>query len=781
MVKVYIRWVIRWRWFVVIASILAVVGAGSGGQFLLFNNDYRIFFSEENPQLKAFDVLQKTYTKSDNVLFVLAPANKQVFSREMLSTVEKLTDKAWKIPYSTRVDSITNFQHSYAVEDNLIVGDLVKNSDQLSANDLQRIESIALREPLLVNLLVSPNAQVTGVNVSIQLPEKGANDAVREIAAYVRQLAAEITAENPGLEIHLTGMLMMNNAFPESSEYDIKLLVPIMFGTIIILAGIMLKTVSGVIATLLVIVFSIFSAMGLAGWLGIALSSTSLAAPNIILTLAVADCIHILSNFLKAMRDGEAKDEALTESLRINFQPVFLATLTTTIGFLSLNFSDAPPFHDLGNITALGIITAFLLSITFLPAVVAILPIRVRQDRDLTSRSIERLGQFVIRKKRSLLLGMSALVVALVACIPANELNDEYIKYFGESLSFRRDTDFAMENLTGIYYIDYSLRSKGSGAVTEPAFLANVDAFASWYRKQPEVLHVNSITDTFKRLNRNMNGDDSSWYRLPEESDRAAQYLLLYELSLPYGLDLNDRINIDKSATRLTATLKNLSSREVLALEERAQDWLKNNAPLSMHVPGSGPTIMFAHIGQRNIESMLIGTTIALVLISFILIFAFRSFKLGLISLVPNLVPVGMAFGLWGLVVGRVGLALSVVAAMTLGIVVDDTVHFLSKYRRARNEKNMTSEQAILYSFNTVGTALCVTSVVLIAGFSVLAFSSFEINSGMGMLTAIAIGFALIADLLLLPPLLMKIERKNHETETTRLNSTTLKLSRDSS
>jgi predicted RND superfamily exporter protein len=168
---------------------------------------------------------------------------------------------------------------------------------------------------------------------------------------------------------------------------------------------------------------------------------------------------------------------------------------------------------------------------------------------------------------------------------------------------------------------------------------------------------------------------------------------------------------------------------------------------------------MFAYIGQRNIRSMLTGTTVALVLISLVLVVALRSLKIGLVSMVPNLAPAAMAFGLWGMLVGQVGLGLSVVTGMTLGIVVDDTVHFLSKYLRARREQNLDSADAVRYAFSTVGMALWVTSLVLVAGFMVLSQSSFKMNSEMGLLTAVTISFALLADFLFLPPLLMRIDK----------------------
>ena len=336
----------------------------------------------------------------------------------------------------------------------------------------------------------------------------------------------------------------------------------------------------------------------------------------------------------------------------------------------------------------------------------------------------------------------------------------EFVKYFSENVPFRVDTDFVVEHLTGIYMLEYSLPAKGEGEITSPEYLRMVDEFANWLRQQPEVLHVNTFTDIMKRLNKNLHGDDPAWYRLPDNRGLSAQYLLLYEFSLPFGLDLNNQINVKKSATRITITLRSISSEELLALQERARNWLQEHAPDYMHVEGASPTLMFAHIGHRNIRAMLEGTVVALVLISLILTIFLRSVRIGLLSLIPNLAPIGMGFGLWALFVGEVGLALSVVGGMTIGIVVDDTVHFLSKYLRARREQGLSPEDAVRYAFHTVGTALWVTTLVLMLGFGVLALSDFKLNAGMGLLTAITIGLALLADFFFLPPLLMQFGEK---------------------
>jgi predicted RND superfamily exporter protein len=759
----YAQWVVHHPWIVIFISIILVMAAASGGRFLSFTTDYRVFFSKDNPQLNAFEALEATYTKNDNVMFIITPKDGNAFNKETLEAVSVLTEKAWQTPYSIRVDSLANFQNTEAEGDDLMVGDLIDQEEPIDAAAQHKAHDVALAEPMLVKRLISDRAHVTGVNVTVQLPRKKATE-VPEVAAFARNLAKEMMAQYPDLEIRLSGMVFMNNAFSEASQGDMKSLVPMSFGLMLVTLAFLTRGFTGTFSTLLVILMSIVTAMGIGGYVGFPITPPSAAAPTIILTVAIANCVHILVTTLHEMRQGMEKRAALVESLRINMQPVFLASATTALGFLSMNFSEVPPFQHLGNMVAFGVLTSFFLSVGFLPATMSLLPMRVRLRKDDDTHLMDGIGNFVVSHQTKLIWGMGLVIVILVASIPRNELNDVFVHYFDKSVQFRQDADYMTDNLTGLYIIDYSLDAGESGGVSKPEFLHEVAAFANWYRQQPETIHVNTITDTMKRLNKSMHGDNNNFYKLPKERDLSAQYLLLYEMSLPYGLDLNTQINVQKSSTRFTVTLKTMSSNELLALADRAEQWLAKNAPHIQPVKGSGTTMMFAHIGKRNIMSMLLGTTLALIGISLLLIIALRSVKIGLLSMIPNLVPAAMGFGLWGLLVGEVGLSLSVVAGMTLGIVVDDTVHFLSKYMRAKREKNLSSPDAVRYAFHTVGMALFTTSVVLVVGFLVLSFSSFQLNSGMGLLTAIVIAFALAADFLLLPPILMKMDKEEKQT-----------------
>lgn len=751
---------LRWRWIVILATILATVGFAMGMPRLAFDTNYRAFFSDENPELAAFETFQATYTKNDNFLIVVRPADGNVFSQTTLAAVEEITEAGWQVPYAIRVDSITNFQHTWADGDNLIVEDLVRDAHALSDTELSERSAVALNEPLLRNQLITEDASVTAINIVLQYPEESAME-VPEAVAVVRALRDRIEADYPDIDIALSGVSMMNNAFMESGMGDMAKLIPLMYLVLLAIMMVAIRSVSGTVATLFLILFSSIVSMGSAGFLAIGLTPVSASAPTIVLTLAIADSIHILMSMRQRMRDGLPKRDAIVDAVRINFLAVTITSLTTIIGFMALNLSDSPPFGHLGTMTAIGIAAAWLLSITFLPAIVSVLPMkaapRKADGKDATAR-MGQLAGFVTRHSRGVLIASSAASAALIALIPTIEFNDQWVNYFSPSLEVRQDNDTALEYF-GLYPIEFSVPADGAGGVSDPVYLERLDAFASWARQQDGVTHVYSITDIMRRLNRNMHEDDPAYFRIPEDRSLAAQYLLLYELSLPYGLDLNDRINIDKSATRMTVTLDNVTTRETKDFLDAAEAWLAENTPDYMHTSATGAQVMFAYVAERNVNSMISGNIIAILAIGLVMVMALRSFRLGLLSLIPNTLPILTTFGTWALLVGTVGFSVAAVGAVSLGIVVDDTVHFLTKYRRARMERGASTAEAIRYAFETVGMAVVINTIILAAGFAVLAMSTFKLNADMGLLTALAIVFALVLDFLLLPALLVELSK----------------------
>lgn len=765
--------ILQHRIVIVLLSLIAVVAASMGLSRITFSSDYRVYFSPDNPELQAFERIQDTFTQSDNVLFVIAPKDGKVFTPQTLDLVEKLTAEAWKTPYSLRVDSVTNYQHTIAEGDDLVVQDLVTDALQLPQDTLDSYQQVALNEPILVKRLISEKGDVTGVNVVIKLPGKDPDGETPEVTNYAEALQQKMQAKYPDIDIHLTGQVVVDNAFKVAAMSDLSHVVPIAFliaiaciaGYMYRASGSVVTMFSGTFALVIVIFASILIAQGISAWIGIPLTTPSANAPTMILTLAVADAIHICSAVFHNIRDGYTKRDAILESLRINYNPVFLTSFTTVIGFLSMNTSDSPPFQDLGNIVAIGVTAAWVFSVTLFPALIMLLPIRVKSRNGEQIGWPSRVSQLVITRHRALLPASIIVMGLCVAFLPRNDLNDVWSEYFDKSMVQRQAIDFTRQNLTGLGEINFMLHAKREGGVSDPDFLAALEKAATWLGQQPEVVHVATFTDIMKRLNKNLHGDDPAFYRIPDDAELAAQYLLLYEMSLPFGLDLNNQIDLSKSSSRLTATLHNIPTRELLALNDRANAWFQENIKDFEVSVGASSDIMFAHIGQRNIRSMLQSSFVALVLISIALGFSMRSGYYGLISLLPNLLPPLVAFGIWGLFVGQIGLGLSVVFGMTLGITVDYTIHFLSKFKLAREEYKMSSDDAIRYVFGTVGVAIVVTTAILVSNFAALAFSKFALNSQMGLMTAVTIVIALLINFLFLPPLLLALKQRSAVTE----------------
>ena len=751
----YGEFLLRHRFVALFILLLATFGLSSGAQFLYFDNDYRVFFGKDNPQLKAFEKVQQTYTKIDNVNFAIDPLTGSANDPAVLAGVEALTEMVWQLPFSIRVDSLSNYQHTEVDGDDLIVRDLFMNGSELSADEMQLVNEISTTEPSLSGKIHDSQHRATSVNATIQLPGKTA-DEVAVVAKAARELAATIEADYP-IKIRLSGVIFLNNAFMESSMRDMGTLIPAMYLVILIVAYALLRSFTATILVLIVIIPSITVAMGFGGWMGIGLTPPSASAPTIITTLAVADSIHLLVVMLNRMRDGHDKRESLLYSLRVNAKPIFLTSVTTALGFLSLNFSDSPPFHDLGNITAFGVMAAWVYAVVLLPILISFMPIKPKGNLQKLDTKMSVIGTFIADKYKAVLSVSVVISVCLLALIPLNEINDDFVKYFDESVEYRQDTDWVSANLTGANLIQFNLQSGEPNGVSEPAFIETVADFTEWALNEEVVTHVQSISDTFKRLNRDLNEGNETFYSIPETRDLAAQYLLLYELSLPFGLDMNNQLDISKSSTQVVVTLDDMPTKELRSWVARAENYLAETH--NTNLTAVGPTVMFAYISERNIESMLIGTLIAVFLISGVILIALRDIQLGLISLIPNLLPAALAFGVWGALVGQVNMAVAVVAGMALGVVVDDSVHFLTKYQIARRELKLTARDAVISAFNGVGTALVVTTLILVAGFAILAQSSFGVNSYMAMLTAIALVIALIADLTLLPALLIALDK----------------------
>ncbi|MEM8751657.1 MAG: MMPL family transporter, partial [Pseudomonadota bacterium] len=636
----------RWLWIVVCIAV-AAVSVMRIDRIVPIDPDARIFFDPANPDRQRLDAFEAMFSKDDNIVILVEPADGEVFTPETLAYIGSLTEEAWLLPYVRRVNSITNFQHTYAEGDEMIVRDLVEDPTMVTPAEAEEAKEIALDRIELRNSMIDPETTITQVQILFTLPGVSPETEAPLIYQETRALMEKYEAAYPEIDLRVTGSVAMNNQFAVSGQEDASQLTPIMFVVILLIVGLALRSVLGVVAVLTVIILSALGGLGALGWMGGQLNSVTVLAPLYVMTLAVASAVHILVSARQVMVETADRKEWARRALTEHMGAIVVACVTTAVGFFSLNFSISPPFRDLGNITGFGVLAALFYTIFLLPALIVILPFRRQPSKPQASIMMERLAEFVIAKRQPLMLGGIAVVVACAAGISQLKLEDNFVEYFDESYEFRRDTDYAERRLTGLYLLEFPIDSGEAQGINDPEYLKTVEEFTAWLRAQPEIVNVRSLTDTIKRLNMNMHADDPSYMRIPDNPDEASQYLFLYELSLGYGMDLTDQVDVNRQTLRISFNMRDVTTAEMREITLRAQNWLDENAPGLSAAP-TGIVHVFNLISYRDTRAMLTGTAIALVLISVIIVFALRDLRIGAISLIPNILPALTAFGLWG-------------------------------------------------------------------------------------------------------------------------------------
>lgn len=757
-----------------VLSLALAVLCSAGLTQLKPNNDYKAFFQTDDPWLQASENIQDTYTRDQNIMLVVRNPQQSLFTEQGMRCLWQATDSAWQLPFVTRVDSVANFQHSQAVADDLSIRDLIEAEaieSGLSPSYIAQTQEAAVNEPQLLNRLVSADGRTAGINLTLHFQTEDKAE-IAAAAQAARDWNQSLEKHCPNTERKLSGIVMINEAIANASHHDMVILGPLMFIMMVLMMAALFRSWSAVFGSVLVILLSISSGLGVAGWLGYEMTPTLAIAPTMMMTMAIADCVHLISGIRDA-RVRQALNGAILSGVKLNAMPIAITSLTTAIGFLGMRVADNPPIVHLGTVAAIGVTAAMIYSLTLLPAWLCLSRASLSPQPEGRSQKLVSLGRWVVSRKRAIILLTAILVAFMSWSASRNQATEDLVKYFKTSTDIRQATEFSLDHLTGMYQIQFSLATDESNGIAEPAYLNTLDQFAKWFMQQDGVLQVSHVADIVKRLNQNMHGDDEAWYRVPQQRELAAQYLLMYQMSLPFGLTLENLVTADFDASRFVVTLGRVESAQIRELEEKAYRWLQQNAPQmavndGLQNRGAGPAMMYAHTASKISGTMTKATFIALLGISVLLCLALRSLGWGLLSMIPNLVPAIMAFGLWGWINGHISMTVAMVSTMTLGIVVDDTVHFLSKYLYARRRMGMAPQRSLDYAYSTVGIALVITTAVLVSGFAVMSLSPFEPSARMSELALITISTALIFDLLFLPALIAAVDRNNAEADTSQ-------------
>ncbi|OUS32545.1 hypothetical protein A9Q99_00280 [Gammaproteobacteria bacterium 45_16_T64] len=747
------QWVMNHRITSIVSVLIATIILGVGAIDAKFSANQRDSFRADDTNLLNLIEIEEEFTSEKNIFILLEPENKDIFSENSLNAIKDVTDLGWKVPYSQRVESVTNHIYTQVDGDDLLVEYLIDG--ELSDNEITKRKNYALEKVGVRDYLVTREGDLSLVSITLNLPLENSADAAISTVNHVKDTVFELRAKYPNIRFRILGSVVMEVSMPEIVQEDSETVIPLATLIVFIFMALILRDIVGNIAAMLTCTLAVIAGLGAVLWTGVKLSPILMNTPAVIIILGMADCIHLIVNYSQGLSRGLDKKSALEHSIEVNFQPIVFTSLTTALSFLALNFSESPPFAHMGNAGAVGILFAMLASLTFLPAILYYLP-----SRAPGVASIPKLGGLVeVYQKHGLKIvaAFSMLVVVLASLIPNNTLDDNFVEWFDEELEFRQDFDLLIDRLGGAVVVNISIPAKGEGGVLEPEYLRQLEELQALLNQQPELMFTTSLLEVMKTLNQNMHGDDPAWYKAPDNRALASQYLLMYELSLPFGQGLDNLVNHDRSKTRVIAVFGKVTDKNLIALESSLQHWLDERKFTDDPVVIGSSNIAFAHMQYANVNKLSKGFVLALLGISVLLIFMFRSLSLGVVSIVPNLIPAVMAFGIWAFISGKVGFGVSIGITVTLGIVVDDTIHFLSKYQYAKERLKLSNVECVRYAMDNVGVAMMLTTAMMVIAFGAMLFSNFTPNQDIALITIITIFCAVLVDLILLPIILLKL------------------------
>ena len=740
-------------------GVLTVIigGAVSSGITMTgIDPSYDAILDEKDPYRLEVEEMETDFPPSSGVLFAFMPKNGDVFTVQGLQAMEELTERFSEVEFAVSVSSLINYRLNAVDADHLNRDYLIPDIATLDAAGLAEIKVTGLADEDLTSSILAGDGDLALASIKFRA---GLDDQERrlDVGRSVVTLRDSLRESYPEMDIYVLGRVLFELDSYNAQIDDRKYLAPIVAGISVALLWYCLRSIVFSLCVFAVAFLTIGMTVGTMGWLTIPFNQISNMGPLVVLTIAMADGIHIVSVYLQGLAKSLSKTEALSESLRVNIQPVTLATLTTAMGFLSLNYCSSPGIYGFGNVVAIGVCWAYLITLTLLPALLMLVPVN-KVPKPLGVRGfISVVKRVVERYSGPLLLGSTVLIVATLAMLPMNKVDFTRFSFIDKDSDIHKVFTALSEKIGNDQSLVFGISSGKYYGITEPEFLHEIERFSMWLEEQPEASFVNSYTRFLSTMNKNEHDNDEAFDVLPTDQLQVIDYLVSYQLVQEIEPNLSPIFNPDYSAIRLVIGTSNLSNAQLLAFNDKIERWIEQNMNPDYRVLHGDNSILFARLDQSISVQLMQGFTLSFVLITLTMLIGLRSIRYGLLSIMPNLFPATIVFGVWGLLVGELSPYVLMLFSISIGLVVDDSVHVLSKYIYGRRE-GYSPEDAVRYSLDKAGSAITITTLALGLGTLVLVFSNTFYYQNVALLLTPIIVVALLLDLFFLPPLLVKFD-----------------------
>jgi hydrophobe/amphiphile efflux-3 (HAE3) family protein len=751
------------------------------------------FLHENDPTLLAYNSFRDQFGRDEVIIIAIKPPKifMQAFLKKLKSLHEELEEN---VPYIDDITSIVNARNTRGEKDELIVEDLLEHWP-VNETQMAVLKNRVLTNPMYANLLISGYGDFTTIIIKTHSHSmlgqdedvlEGFEDSTSEdsnaiakhpqkinyltdeensrAVATVRKIIAKYQADD--FQTYIAGSPVVTHFLKRSVMKDMRKFMALAIGTVAILLFMMFRRISGVILPLITVILSLLSTLGIMSLAGTAIKIPTQILPSFLLAVGVGTSVHILAICFHRYQQNGDKEASIAYALGHSGLAVVMTNVTTASGLLSFSTSEVAPVADVGVYAGIGVLLAFIYTVVLLPALLAIMPIKSKKQNSsstntsLMDRFLSGVSNFSTGHPIPILVVSFVIIILSVGAATKIRFSHDILRWFPQKNEIRIATEKLDQKMRGTLNLEVIIDTRRENGLYEPDMLNRFEKAAAYAESLAyEDVFVGkawSLTTILKEINQALNENRPEFYAIPQDRDLVAQEFLLFENS--GSDDLEDLVDSQFSTARFTIKSPFEDAYKYSEFFDNLQHYFENKFP-DTDITLTGLMALLSRTIHNAIKSMAKSYITALVVITVLMVLLIGRIRIGLLSMIPNLAPILLMLGVIGATPIKMDLFTMMVASVAIGIAVDDTIHFMHNFRRYYEQSN-DPKLAVFQTLQTAGRAMLVTTVVLSSGFFIFVFASMNNLFNFGLLTALTVLMALMADYLIAPALMVVVHRK---------------------
>ncbi len=768
MIEVWSNQVIKNRVFILIFTVLLVIASifSISKNPIGVNNSNEMWFLDGDPTLLAHDKMRDLFGSTESLVVGIEarPQDKDLFTLETIKMIDEIHAMLEEHAVVEKVDSLARYQRTYN-RDGIVATDYIFEDIEILEDNLDHLDAARLAmqdENLALDTLISEDFRHTRIIARTEYIVNGLDHKLK-VVTDLRNFINEMGYLEKGYDIKFGGQPVLNERFTVLSNSDAAWLNPTVAVIMMIVLGVVFRSLTGILAPWVVIGTAVTIMTGLQAYLGYNITPVNQALIPITMLLGMACTVHVMSEFysLRTLSKLTASD-ASRELIKNLFKPIFFTQFTTSIGFAALYVTKLSPVREFSLLATILPMIIFILSMTSLPAALSFLSrlslaTKKAYDNDWLTRVTSSLPNFSYENRFSILaVGLLFISVSFFSATYI-KVDTNIFKFFKSDLKISKDLMYFDREFKGSSNIDMMLDSESEEGIKEPEFLAKLDALEAFLEKQEKSGKIVGYLDQLKQIRKAFSDNKQEYYKIPDSKSMTSQLLLLFENSGPDD-DLSDIKDFDEQFTRITLPTINMDASAYNQFLDDMMRTINKDFP-DLNVTPTGPMVMFQAQNEYTDKGISQSFMLSLTFISVVLFIIFWSIKYGAIAVFPAVVPIVFAGGCFAMLGKDLNLGSLIVGAMTMGIAIDDCIHVVSRYKLARSVGSSV-EHSIKRAMTESGRAIITTSLALVVGFSTFLFARLVPMIDIGWLTTVIFTLALLGCLLFIPALLFIFEKE---------------------